>query len=721
MTIAAVQAAPAPAGTDTRSRWPVWTLVAICVVAAALYAWRIGSGSLGNTYYSAAVKSMTGSFTNFLFGSFDPYGVVTVDKPPMSLWPQALSVMIFGFHGWSLLLPQVIEGVAAVFLLHRTVRLWAGENTALLAALILALTPITVVINRDNNPDTLLVLLLVAAAYAFTRSVRAPSGTRWLMLCAFLVGCGFLTKMMQAWIVVPGIALAYFVGTSAPVRRRVLDLLAAGGILFVSSFWWVALHAWWPGDKPYIGGSTDGSAWDLIFGYNGFGRVFGGDGNPSMGGMQLPAGMSTQLPAGMGGMAGGGGFGGGSPGLTRMFEESVGGQISWLMPLALLVLAVVAAVGVMRMRAKVAGNPAERAGWFLWGSWLLVTTLVFSYAEGIWHPYYTTMLAPAIAAITAAGLVRFWQAYREASAGWVLLPLAVTLTAVWAFVLASRDTSWHGWTRWAVLAVGVVAVGGLVAGRLTPGIGRPAMVVGLVAVLLVPTVWSTAAATTEQNGTIPAAGPAAGGFGGGPPTGSLPGGMTLPGLPSGTNPFPGNGFPGTGQPGSGQPPAGTGQPGSGQAQPPAGMGQPSGGMMGMFGGGGELTDDQRRILDYAKEHSDGAAITLAVNSPAMMTAGYIIGSDETVISMGGFGGTDDAPSVDQLARWSADGTMRFVLSGSGGGFGGLMGGSNDGGHMQERHDWIDRHCAKVDPKDYGASSDSAAGMMGAQTLYDCLS
>jgi 4-amino-4-deoxy-L-arabinose transferase-like glycosyltransferase len=721
MTVAAsdvdTDAASIPARTDTRSRWPVWALAAICVAAAALYAWQIGSGQLGNTYYSAAAKSMTGSFTNFLFGSFDPYGVVTVDKPPMSLWPQALSVWLFGFHGWSVLLPQVVEGVAAVFLLHRTVRLWAGEHAALLAALILALTPITVAINRSNNTDTLLMLLLVAGAYAFTRSVQAPESrarTRWLLLCAFLVGCGFLTKMMQAWIVVPGIALAYFVGTSTPVKRRLLDLLAAGGVLFVSSFWWVALYEWWPGDKPYIGGSTDGSAWDLIFGYNGFGRVFGGDSNPSMsggmpGGMQMPAGMDFPTGGGIGA------FMGGSPGSTRMFSESVGGQISWLLPLTLLVLAVTAAAGVGRMRAKLPGNPAERAGWFLWGSWLLVTALVFSYAEGIWHPYYTTMLAPAIAAIAAAGLTRFWLSYRNSDgAGWLLLPLAVTVTAAWAFVLAARDTTWQGWTRWAVLAVAAVAVAGLLAARLTPGqlIGRPALVVGLVAVLLVPAVWSTAAATTEGNLSIPAAGPTTA-FGGGMPNGNLPGGMTLPGMPNGTNPFPGMGMPGTGQPSSG----------AGQPQLPGGTGQPSGGMAAMFGGGTELTDDQRRILRYAEKNSDGAAITLAVNSPATAVANYIIGSEKTVIGMGGFGGADNAPPVNQLANWTADGTLRFVLSSSGTGFmGQLTGQSVD--HAQQRHEWIEQHCEKVDPSIYGgpsASPEQNAGLTGTQTLYDCRS
>lgn len=747
MTAAATEAATpaAPEDSGPRSRWPAWALTAICVTAAALYAWKIGAGQVGNAYYSAAAKSMTQSFTNFLFGSFDPLGVVTVDKPPMALWPQALSVAVFGFHGWAVLLPQVLEGVAAVFLLHRTVRRWAGEHAALLAAAILALTPITVAINRDNNPDTLLVLLLVAAAYAFTRSVQAQSSgvrTRWLLWCAFFIGCGFLTKMLQAWIIVPGVALAYLVGTTAPVTRRVLDLLAAGAALVASSFWWVALHASWPGDKPYIGGSSDGSAWDLIIGYNGLGRVFGGDGNFTDGaggrppaGMDLPAGFEPPTGAGFGGF-------GDQPGATRMFDAAVGGQISWLLPLSLLVLAAVAVAGVARLRAKVPVDAAERAGWFLWGGWLLVTAVVFSFAKGIFHPYYTTMLAPAIAAISAAGLVRFWHAYRAEGRGWTLLPVAVAITAAWAFVVGSRDTSWHEWTRWAVIAVAVVAVVGLVAGRLTPGqrqnLGRPALVAGVVAVLVVPAVWSTAtAAVAGDNGVMPAAGPA-GGFGGGMPAGAGRTGMSpTPGMPGGRLPGMGQPPAGVGQPsGSAQPPGGIGQPPTGLAQPPGDLtqppangqpqplgsgrsGRPPGGMPG-FGGGSPLTDEQRRILDYAKQHSEGVQITLAVNASAMMVSAYIIGSDETVIGMGGFAGVDNAPSVDQLRNWAAQGKLRFVLSDSGGPRGGFPGGMDDSA-VRERHQWIEQHCTKVDPRAYGGSTASSeqAGPMGMQSLYEC--
>ncbi|GHH46546.1 ArnT family glycosyltransferase [Lentzea cavernae] len=653
MTATAEVAAPAGDPVAPRpSRWPAWALVVICVLAGGLYVWAIGAGQVGNAYYAAAAKSMSTSFTNFLFGSFDPAGVVTVDKPPMSLWPQAAAVWVFGFHGWAVLLPQVVEGVAAVFLLHRAVRLWADEKVALLAALIFALTPITVAINRDNNPDTLLVLLLVASAYAFTRSVKASDSrqrTKWLLWCAFFIGCGFLTKMLQAWIVVPGFAVAYLVGTSGPLKRRILDLLGAGAVLVASSFWWVALHALWPGSKPYIGGSTDGGAWDLIIGYNGLGRVFGGSGN--RGGGSMPSGGQGTVEFG----GPGGAMFGGQPGIARMFDASVGGQISWLLPLCLLVLIAVSVAGVLRWRQKIPGDPAERAGWFMWGSWLLVTAAVFSFAQGIFHPYYTTMLAPAVAAISAAGIVMFWRARSFVR---FLLPLSVVITAGWAFVVASRDTSFHGWARWAALGVGAAAVVVLLL-----GLRRAGLVAAVVAVLLVPAVWSTAtAATASSNGVMPAAGP---------------------------NERGGGGFEIFA---NGQPP-----PGARAGRPMRGA--PPG------AGRGELTDEQKRILNYAKENSGGAEITLAVAGSAQMASPFIMGSDEVVIGMGGFSGSDDAPSVDQLQSWVGEGRLKFVLGG-GDRMGG-PGGRDDNG----RQEWISQHCSPVDPSAYGGGAE--------QELLEC--
>ncbi len=622
-----ITAAPA----KTRS----WALPLVCLGAAVLYAWKIGDGQLGNTYYSAAVKSMTESFTNFLFGSFDPYGVVTVDKPPMALWPQALSVLVFGFHGWALLLPQVLEGVAAVFLLHRTVRIWAGENVALLAAAILALTPVTVIINRDNNPDTLLVLFLVAAAYALTRALR--DGRHWLWWCAFFVGCGFLTKMLQAWIIVPALVAAYLAGTSGPLARRLLDVLGAGLVLVVSSFWWIALYDWWPGAKPYMGGSEDGSAWDLVFGYNGFGRL-SGDGEG--GGMMIMRNGQQTMSS----------FGG-DPGPGRMFNDLVGGQISWLLPLSLAVLVVI-------------GRRWRDAGWLLWGGWLLVTTVVFSFAGGIWHPYYTTAMAPAVAAVSAAGLALLWRRHRR-----TLLPLAIALTATWAFVLTSRDTSFHGWTRWAVAGTAAAAIAGLLVAR-----NRWTLAAALVPLLLTPAVWSYAAAQSTSAGTLPAAGPATG-----------PGAAPSP-MPA---------------------------PTSGGRGPQPRL---------MVAGGGDgtatLSDEQRRILDYARR--DGTEVTLAVNAEASAVAPFLIDSDATVIGMGGFGGRDNAPSVAQLDRWLAEGKLRYVLSSAGR----AQGMPPRSAVQSERQRWIEQHCTTVDPAAYGgrtapAQDGGPVRIGGADTLYRC--
>jgi 4-amino-4-deoxy-L-arabinose transferase-like glycosyltransferase len=652
-----------PAFTPLSPRNAVLPQVVICAVAGVLYGWRIGAQGWGNPYYSAAVKSMSASLTNFVFGSFDPLGVVTVDKPPMALWPMVGSVAVFGYHGWSLLLPQVLEGVAAVLLLHRTVRRWAGEHVALLAALVFALTPVTVAINRDTNPDTLMVLLLVAAAYAFTRSVQcrlaSAKASCWLLLAAVFLGLGFVTKMLQAWIVVPAFALAYLVGSAAPVRRRVLDVLGAGVVLLVSSLWWVGLVSAWPGPKPYIGGSTDGSVLNLVIGYNGLGRILGRQaGRELLGGSGSPsAPRGGPWSSGPSGNPGGhGGYGRGS-GITRLFGEQLGGQISWLLPLCLLVLVAVAIAGVRQMRSGLPLQPARRAGWFLWGGWLVLVGLVLSYAQGSFHSYYTTELAPALAAVTAAGVAAMWRHYRQPGGyRWVLLPAAVTLTVGWAWVLVSRDTSWNGWLRYAVAAVGALAVVVLVAGRLfstgvfSTGVSRVAGVLGVVALLLAPGVWASAAGLSSSGGAMAQAGPHGRARGGSP------------------------------------------------ARSPGAM-------------AGDMTAEQRAILAYAQANSGGRPITLAVEGGAMAAQAYLIHSDATIVGMGGFSGQDPAPTVATLAQWVQRGQLRFVLLGGPGRDGrGVFGRASQSGVSTQRTQWVRQRCAIV----------SGAELVGpAGVLYDC--
>lgn len=413
-----------------------------------------------------------------------------------------------------------------------------------------------------------------------------------------------------------------------------------------------------------------------------------------------------------------GGFAGmfGGAGLGRMFSASVGGQISWLIPFSLLTLAVATGAGIASIRAKRAAEPAQRAGWVMWGSWLVVTALVLSYAQGIFHSYYTTMLAPAIAAISAAGLGRLWRYHRRGSAmSALLLPLGVAITAAWAYVVVSRDTDWNGWAGPAVVGVGLAAVLTLVVAKLVGlaalGAASPTrraqaaasswagLALGGVALLIVPAVWSTATAFgARTGGVMAAAGPATGFLGG------LRGGLR--GGPLGGV---------SGHPGG----SGDGRPDVG---PDAGPG---------FGGftQGSLPVGEARILDYATTHAPHAAITLAIEGGAMQAAPFIIDSNATVIGMGGFMGSDNAPTVPALARWVTTGKLRYVLGPSavGGGrgspAGGLAAGFGRGSAAQARETWVARHCAVVDPSAYGGSTGAARAGGGwfdaPQTLYRC--
>ncbi|MFJ9900869.1 glycosyltransferase family 39 protein [Streptomyces sp. NPDC091280] len=704
-----------------------YALGAILLLSALLYGWALGSLGWGNSYYSAAVKSMGQNWTNFLFGSFDPAGVITVDKPPAALWPQVLSSKIFGLHGWALILPQVIEGVAAVFVLHRTVRRWAEEETALLAALVMTLTPITVAINRDNNPDTLLVLFLLTTVYALTRALQSESsrhGTWWLCASGLLIGCGFLTKMMVAWMVLPALAAAWLVGATGTWLARVGRLLIAGAVCAVSSLWWVAMVAWWPGERPYIGGSTDGTAWNLVTGYNGLGRIFGES-------------------AGSGGMGDLGGAFGGEAGLLRLFNGQMAGQISWLLPVTAVALIVAVAGAVLRRRgSNTAGEALPGSGWVLWGTWLLVCGLVFSTQEGTFHPYYTTQLAPAVAALTA-GLVTALARAHRAGARWALPVGAMTvlLTMTWAVVVIRRDPSWHGWLAWVVLVLGLVATGLLAAALLKPQLSVAALGGAVLAVLLAPGAWavSVPGSGSGMGAANPTAGPTAMSFGGGRMpagggSGNLPEGFEMPegkgsgDLPEGFElPQGFDGDPEAGSGGNGAP--GTGSGGTMPSFPGAGGGTDrSGGFGGMSGGMGDgatLTSDQRKIVDYAEKYSKGARITLAVNGGGMGAGAFILGTNATLIGMGGFLGTDNAPSVQQLDTWTESGELRYVLSSSGGdGMGARMGGM--GGAAAERSKWISENCSVVPAKDYGGNTAGSGSDAGGATggfsavLYDCV-
>ncbi len=413
------------------SRWrpgrPVWSAPAragIFGLAAFLYTWDLARVGWGNTFYAAAVKSGSQSWRAFYFGSLDPRSFITVDKPPAALWVMGLSARIFGFSSWSMLLPEALAGVASVMVLYHLVRRWFGEPAAVLASLAFALTPVVVVVFRFNNPDAVLTLLLVLATWGCWRGIETGQ-TRWLVLSGVLVGLAFLTKSLDALIVVPALGLAYLWCGPPRLARRLGQLGWAALALLVSSAWWVASVELWPkAARPYIGGSTDNSVLNLIFGYNGFSRISG----------------SGRLPFDTG------------QGLLRVFDTELGGQISWLVPLA--VVGVIGGACLTRGRAR---TDREWGGFLLWGATLLMYFAAYDDARGIFHAYYTVVMAPAVAALAGAGAVALWRlGQRSFRWAWVL-PATVVGTVVWADAVLARSSGYDPWLGPTIIATGIAA------------------------------------------------------------------------------------------------------------------------------------------------------------------------------------------------------------------------------------------------------------------------
>ncbi|MFF7985036.1 ArnT family glycosyltransferase [Streptomyces sp. NPDC007901] len=643
-------------GAPEDPRWARPALWAILLLATALYAWNLSSIT-GNTFYDAAVYSGTKSWKAFFFGALDSGSFITVDKPPFALWVMGLSARAFGYGTWQLMLPMVAVGVGSVGLLYRLVKRDFGVVAGTIAALVLTLTPITVAINRDTNPDPILVFLMLLGAAALLKAVRTGRLMP-LVWSAVAIGFAFNTKMMQAYVVLPAFFLVYLWATNLSLGRRVRNLAVGTVALVVSSAWWMVIVDLIPASsRPYIGGSTDNTVWDLVIGYNGFGRIFGA---------------SSSV-----GSAGNGASFGGSSGLYRMFNDIMGGQISWLIPFAAIAL-----VGGLVLRGRAPRTDARRAALMLWGGWFVLHFLTFSLAEGTFHPYYVTAMAPGIAALAGAGGVMLYKAFREGSAamgvpprerirawgrGWVL-PAAVAVSAVWAVVLLQR-VSGSG-TVYTVAEVaaglgGALAVTGLLVGRFMKRqklIGFAALA-AIVALLAGPAAYSVSAATTAStNGTNPTAGPSTGGgmggMGGGGgqrPSGSAPSGSKSGTAPSGTGSSGGQSM--------GQPPTGTGSTGtesSSSSSSESQSGRTAGGM-----GGGQVSS---AMITYLKKHQDGATWLVAVATDQTASS-IILESGQPVISMGGWSGSDNAMTLAKLKSLVKSGKLHYIVVSSDGGQG----------------------------------------------------
>jgi 4-amino-4-deoxy-L-arabinose transferase-like glycosyltransferase len=684
--------------------WKWLGLSVVMLVSIFMNFYQLGQNGFGNTYYAAGVRSMADSLHNFFFVSFDPGGFVTIDKPPLGFWLQVASVKVFGFTPFAIFFPQALAGVLSVLLLYYLVQRHFGVIAGLLAALALAISPISVVTNRNNTIDSTLVLVMLLGAWAVIRAAETGK-LRWLLLCAVFVGLGFNIKMLEAYLVVPAYGLLYLLAAPKRWWVRLVHLLLAGVLMATLSLAWVAAVDLIPAaQRPYVGSSQDNSELSLALGYNGLqrleGNTFGGGGGGAPGaGRGNGPGTGTrpdgfQPPNGGGGFGGngpGGGFGGnnpgagigrilaggtggggmfntGTPGLLRLFTQPLGGQIAWLLPLAM--LGTLALFWQRRRRAVASdgslvsddGEPTVAVGglrqagqWFtsrfrddreqqslvLWGMWLLTMGIFYSVA-GFFHQYYLSTFAPAIAAMFGIGLVVMWRDFRNFGwRGW-LLPVALLLTAAEQIYLIETDPTWGTWLIPLIAIPCLVAALVLFVARALPFFHLPtfranprvlatAFCLGLAALLLTPAVWSA-----------------------------------IPGLQN-----------------------------IAQDLPIAGTSQQGGGG---FGGGGTANNTNSALIRYLEAHQGSATYLVAVAS-AQEASEIILETNKPVMALGGFTGSDPILTTSQLAALVANGAVHYFLIGGGGG-----GGFGGGGGQGSLSSWVTSNCTVVSDSGVSASN-----------------
>lgn len=615
-------------GPEEDPRWARPALLALLAATAVFYFINLTASGWANSFYSAAVQAGSANWEAFLFGSSDAANSITVDKPPAALWIMALSVRVFGLSSFSILMPQVLMGVATVGVLYATVKRYFGAAAGLLAGVVMALTPVAVLMFRFNNPDALLVLLMTLAAWATMRAIDKGSIT-WMVWVGVFLGFGFLTKTLQVFLVVPFLGIAFLVCANTTLRRRIIGCLAGIAAMIVAGGWWVAIVELTPASmRPYVGGSQDNSFLSLTFGYNGFGRLSGNE-TGSVGG------------------GGGGGTGGGmwgETGIFRMFSDSTGGQISWLIPSALVLLG----VGLV-LRGRKPRTDLRRAAYLVFGGWLIVTGLTFSFMAGIFHDYYTVALAPAIAALVGMGAIEAWER-RTSPIGSITLAVATAAAAVWSFILLSRTTEYGDWLRIGVLAVGMAAAFLILALNWLHRRAIPLVLAGaLVAGLAGPAAYSVTTVSEAHTGSIVTAGPSTRGMGGSMGGGGR-GGMGGGQAPGGT---------------TGQAPGGTtGQaPGGTTSQAPGGTGTQRGTGGGGMGGLLNSTTPSTEVVAALQANADKYTwVAAAIGS--QNAAGLQLATQLPVMAIGGFNGSDPSPTLAQFKAYVAEGKIHYFYGSS---------------------------------------------------------
>ncbi|MEU5594321.1 glycosyltransferase family 39 protein [Streptomyces sp. NPDC020298] len=680
---------------DDAPRWERPALAAVLALATVLYSWGIGHAAL-HPFYGAAIRSMAGSWRAFFFGGLDAAGSISIDKLPGAFWPDAVSVWLFGPHTWAAALPQVVEGVLTVWLLHRIVRAWAGPFAALVAALVLTLTPVTVALNRATIPDTALTLLLVAAAGALQKAVRTERLLP-LITCGIWVGLAFQAKMLQAWLVLPVFAVVYqLVAPGRPLHRAVRVLVGGAVALAVSCSWMLIASATPAASRPYLDGTSGNDPFALVFGYNGLSR-FSSD--PTAFGAVAGTAASRTT---------------GNTGWDMLINETVGPQVAWFLPLAVFA----AVLGVVRRTGR-PRTDLPRAGFLLWGGWLAVHAVVFSVSNGN-HAYYTAVIAPALAALAGAGLALFRSEYEakyapereaehkpepateherereaehetelettfalrlpttytpelettyalrlpttytpeleaEAEHGTepateqeatgrrhLALPAAIALTAAWALLL-DWPTRFVSWLLPVAVMLALCGVVGLVSRgpRTSPRLTHAALAAGIAATLVVPAGWAASSLDPLYAGatTSPMAGPV---------------GKSYTEHPR-------------------------------HAPRRRELDQPSA--------------RDAALLDYLTKHRHGEKYLLATQA-AYTAEPLLRAKSEPILVMGGFTGSTPFPTAKQLGSLVTTHQLRYALLTS-------------QRPTTPATTWVKSHCARILPKAYGLRTN------GSFALYDC--
>ena len=662
------------------ARGPIdWIAVALLMLAATLvFFWNLTASGYANEFYSAAAQAGSENWEAFLWGSLDAGNAITVDKPPASIWLMALSVRLLGLSSFAILLPQALMGAACTYLLYATVRRMWGNAAGIVAGIVFITTPVAALMFRFNNPDALLILLMLGAAACVLRGLELPADrhgnrvrTRWYAVAGLLIGLGFLTKQFQVLLVLPAFGLAMLLLSPTPWPRRLLDAVVALGAMVVGAGWWVLLTVLVPsGSRPYFGGSQTDSFIELTFSYNGLGRLTGNE-------------TGSVIPGASEALSGGGQSGmWGETGLFRLWTSDFGDQITWLAPIAFagIILGLVAATPAKKgqvyfgrfylgkRRHEVDPDTVtriRRAQIIIFGTWLVVTWLVFSFMAGIFHAYYTVALSPAIAtlvAICGASLLELRD--RPWMPGIAGLLIAVTSAWDMALILRSGSFAWLG------VCIGVI---GVAAGLALCIIGfwmqdrlpsawpltlkrgaRGVAAIGVVALLAGPIVWTACTISTGHTGSIVTAGPS-GNMGGGP------GGNGAP-----------NGAGGSADDSS------SGESDSDSTD----VGMPNGGS-GLLGG----TSANDSLVELLTQNASGYRWAAATTG-SQNAANYQLASELPVMAIGGFNGSDPAPTLDEFKVYVAQGLIRYYIAsgGMGGGMGGTqMGGSNAASEIAE---WV---------------------------------